>query len=75
MWRNCTTARQAVYCTYVVTLRLLRANIVAVESNKCYMLCVCVSVCVNFVLKYEMRKCHIVMYSLPHGTIFFHIIS
>ena len=44
-------------------------------SGKAMSITYCECECVKFVLKYAMRKCHVVMYSLPHGTIFFPIIS
>jgi len=60
--------RQAVCYTCVAMLGRVRAAIVAVEKAMSVTYCECK--CVKFVLKYAMHKCHIVMYSLPHVTIF-----
>jgi hypothetical protein len=66
--------RQDRQCTYNVTLRRLRAVIVAVESNKYYIFRVCV--CSP---RYPVRNAHAPYYFvicyLPGSTIFFHIIS
>jgi hypothetical protein len=53
-------------CTYIATLRRVRAIIVAVERNKCYIFLV--SVCR---LKYPACHAHIVICGLFSCTIFF----
>ena len=88
-WCNCTqkivSVAKPYYSTTGCALCLCR-NTEARSCNRCSSgraisityfecVCVCVCVCVNIVLKYAMRKCHIVMYSLSHSTIFFHVIS
>jgi len=63
---------------YNVTLRRVRATIVAVEKQYVlHNLCVCVCVCVFVALdiQHAMRMCHIVIRGLPRSTSVFHFIS
>ena len=56
-----------------VTVRYVRANIVAVESSKYYIFRECVFVTLG--IQHAMRMRHIVICSFSRSTIFFHIIS
>jgi len=63
-------------CTYNVTLRRVRATIVAVAKQYAIYIvcvCVCVCVCVALVIRHVLR--HIVICCLPRSTVFFHLIS
>jgi hypothetical protein len=71
-WLEETEKKQARQRTYKVTLRRVRATIVAVENNKYYVLLVCVC---SLIFESAMRMRRIAICGLPRTTVFFHIIS
>jgi hypothetical protein len=58
-------------CTHNIRVRRVHVTIVAIEDRITYSECVSVAL----VIQYAKRMRHIVIYSLPDSTIFFHIIS
>jgi hypothetical protein len=64
--------KQYRYCTYNVTLRCVRATIVAVEKVMIITQLACVFVTLD--IQHAMRMCHTLICGLPHSP-FFHIIS
>ena len=52
-------------------MRRVRAAIVAVQSSKCYIFCVCVYA--DFIIQHAKRMRHTVICGLSGSTIFFYI--
>jgi hypothetical protein len=68
---QCNNHKQDRQYTRNVTSRRIRATTVAVESNRYYILWMCVALAVQHIMCMH----HIVACSLPCSAIFFHIIS
>jgi len=64
--------RQALYCTYNVTLRRVRATIVVVDRQR---VCVCVCVSVVLVARHGKRMRRIVICGPSSSTVIVHIIT
>ena len=58
---------------YNVTMKRIRATIVAVENNEYYTTRLCVFVALG--IKHKMRMRHILICGLPRSTKCFHLIS